>query len=115
MNGLLAADHAPHPGAGAHKWLQRYVHVEPADLKAGSVKIRNRFDFTTIGDAMTGHWKIEANGKPMAEGTIADLAIAPREEKTVITSYSIHYTKLYEPCTCRVDGGGPCPASPPDS
>ncbi len=83
MNGLLAADHAPHPGAGAHKWLQRYVHVEPADLKAGSVKIRNRFDFTTIGDAMTGHWKIEANGKPMAEGTIADLAIAPREEKTV--------------------------------
>ena len=83
MNGLIDAGQEPHPGLFAMKYLQRNVHVEPADLKVGQVKIRNWFDFTTLGDAVSGHWKIEANGKQVAEGKVPNLEIAPHTERTV--------------------------------
>jgi beta-galactosidase len=84
MNGLLSAGQEPHPGTYAMKYLQRFVHASPVNLENGSLKIENRFDFTTLSDAVTGSWKIEANGEKTAEGRIAELDIAPRAEKTVM-------------------------------
>ncbi|VGO16346.1 Beta-galactosidase [Pontiella desulfatans] len=83
MNGLLAADQTPHPGLFAMKYQQRNLHVTPVDLKAGKVKLKNWFDFSSASDLLTGSWTIEADGKQIASGDIANLDILPHEEKTV--------------------------------
>jgi len=83
MNGLIDSGQVPHPGTYAMKYLQRNIHAKPVDLEAGKVKIRNWFDFTPLGETVSGHWKIEANGKPVAEGDVPIAGIAPRSEKTV--------------------------------
>jgi len=83
MNGLISAGQVPHPGAYAMKYLQRNVHVSPDNLKVGTVKIKNWHDFTRLSDAVTGMWKVEGNGRQIAEGRISDLDIAPHTEKIV--------------------------------
>ncbi len=83
MNGLIDAGQHPHPGLYAHKYLQRNVHVSPVDLTAGTFKIRNWFDFTTLGKKVSSHWKIEAGGVVVAEGNLPDLGIAPHAEQIV--------------------------------
>ena len=83
MNGLIDSDQNPHPGLFAHKYLQRNVHVSPVDLSAGTFRIRNWFDFTEIGNNVSGHWKLEADGKPVADGKLPTLGIAPHSEQTV--------------------------------
>jgi beta-galactosidase len=83
MNGLISAGQEPHPGTYAMKYLQRNTHVSPVNLKAGTVKIRNWFDFTMLSDAVTGSWKVEANGEQIAAGGITDLDIAPHAEKAI--------------------------------
>ena len=83
MNGLIDAGQNPHPATYAHKWLQRYAHVAPVDLKAGKVKIKNRFHHSVLGDKLAGRWKITADGREIATGEIDGLAIEPRAEKTV--------------------------------
>ncbi|VGO16399.1 Beta-galactosidase [Pontiella desulfatans] len=83
MNGLVSAGQVPHPGTYAMKWLQRNVHVSAVDLSAGTVNIRNWFDFSALSDVVTGKWSIEADGVQVAEGAVADLNIAPHTEKTV--------------------------------
>lgn len=77
MNGLVDAEQVPHPGLFAMKYVQRYVHVMPVDLLAGTFTVRNWFDFTTLGDAVSGEWKIEANGKTIAQGKLPFLGVAP--------------------------------------
>jgi beta-galactosidase len=83
MNGLIDAGQVPHPGTYAMKYLQRNVHVSPVNLRTGTVKIKNRFDFTVLSRAVSGRWKIEADGERIAEGRVTDLDIAPQGEKTV--------------------------------
>jgi beta-galactosidase len=83
MNGLLDAAQNPHPGLFAHKYLQRNVHVSPVDLKAGIFRVHNRFDFTELGKNVSGHWKIEADGRPVAEGELPNLGMAPHTGQTV--------------------------------
>ncbi len=83
MNGLIDADQVPHPGAYAMKYLQRNVHVSAVDLAEGEIKIKNGFDFIPLGETLSGHWKIEANGKLFSEGNIPMAGIAPRSERTI--------------------------------
>ena len=83
MNGLIDADQIPHPGCYAMKYLQRNVHVTPVDLAAGKLKVKNWFDFTTLGDKVAGTWKIEAEGKRIAKGKIQAEGIAPHAEKEI--------------------------------
>jgi len=83
MNGLISADQIPHPGAYAMKYLQRNIHVSAVDLNDGRVKIRNWFDFTPADEAVTGTWKVEANGKKIADGKVPADGIAPHTEKEV--------------------------------
>ena len=83
MNGLIDADQIPHPGCYAMKYLQRNVHVSAVDLKTGKLKIKNWFDFTTLGENVEGSWKIEADGKRVAKGKIPAEGIAPHAEKEI--------------------------------
>ena len=77
MNGLIDADQYPHPGLFALKHVQRNVHVEAVDLMSGLFKVANRYDATMLSDAVSGCWKLEANGGLVADGEIPNLDIAP--------------------------------------
>ncbi|MEO0796092.1 MAG: glycoside hydrolase family 2 TIM barrel-domain containing protein [Verrucomicrobiota bacterium] len=83
MNGIINADHEPHPGAYAHKWVQRYAQVYPVDLERGKFTIKNRFDFSKLREKVTGHWKVEGNGHLICQGDIDPeiLNIDPQQEK----------------------------------
>ena len=80
-NGLVSADRVPHPGLYALKYVYRYLHVEPVDLAAGKVRVKNWFDFTNPKDLAQGIWEVKADGKTAATGVLPALDIAPREEK----------------------------------
>lgn len=82
MNGLIDAEQTPHPATYAHKYLQQYVHVTAVDLMKGSFEIQNRFHFTTLSDALTGKWKIEADGMKIAEGELPPLNVKPQQKQT---------------------------------
>ncbi len=83
MNGLVSADREPHPGLLAVKRNYQYVHVKPADLAAGRVRVTNWHDFTALDEALAGRWSVQADGKTIASGAIPPLALGPRESKEV--------------------------------
>ncbi|MDF7823921.1 glycoside hydrolase family 2 TIM barrel-domain containing protein [Pontiellaceae bacterium B12227] len=83
MNGLIDSEQIPHPALYAHKYLQRNVHVTAVDLSTGRVTVKNWFDHSVLSDAVSGHWKIEADGELMAKGDLDDLNIEPHAEKIV--------------------------------
>lgn len=87
MNGLIDADQEPHPGLFVLKDVQRNVHVEVVDLKSGTFKVENHYDATRLSDAVSGSWKIEANGKGVAEGRIPDLNIQPHASETILLHF----------------------------
>ncbi len=89
-NGLVSADRVPHPGLYALKYVYRYLHVEPVDLAAGKVRVKNWFDFTNPKDLAQGTWEVKADGKTLASGVLPALDIAPREEK----EYTIALPKI---------------------
>ncbi len=83
MNGLIDSAQVPRPGLYAIKYLQRGVHVELVDLALGKVRLVNWFNFLSLDEAVSGQWKIEANGKQIAQGDIKMSGIAPRQEKII--------------------------------
>ena len=80
-NGLVSADRVPHPGLWAIKYVYRYLHVEPVDLAAGRIRVKNWFDFTNPKDLAEGTWEVKADGRTVASGKLPALDIEPREEK----------------------------------
>jgi beta-galactosidase len=84
QNGLVAADRTPHPGLKAIKYVYRYIHAVPADLAAGKIKIKNWHDFVNVQDVAEGAWEVTAHGKTVASGKLADLNLAPGEEKEFV-------------------------------
>jgi beta-galactosidase len=81
MNGLVSADRKPHPGLEAIKYVYRYLHASPVDLAAGRIKVKSWYDFLNPKDLVEGRWRVTADGKPVATGTLPELDLAPREEK----------------------------------
>lgn len=81
QNGLVTADRVPSPGLKAIKYVYRYLHGTPVDLKAGRIAVKSWFDFVNARDAAVGSWAVTANGKPVASGTLPDLDIMPGQQR----------------------------------
>jgi beta-galactosidase len=82
MNGVVAGDRTPHPSAWAFKYVYRYVHVAPADLARGVIRVKNWHDFVNAADVVEGRWEVKADGRSLASGALPALDLKPREEKT---------------------------------
>ena len=80
-NGLVSGDRVPHPGLWAIKYVYRNLHAAPVDLAAGVIRVKNWFDFTNPKDLAEGLWEVKADGRTIASGRLAELDIAPTEEK----------------------------------
>jgi len=81
QNGLIGADRKPHPGLLAIKYVYRYIHVTPVDLKAGTFKVRSWFDAVNVKDVADGTWEVMKNGVRVASGAMPEIDLAPRQEK----------------------------------
>lgn len=82
QNGLVSADRVPHPGLKAIKYVYRYLHAEPVDLAAGTIKVKSWYDFINAKDEAVGAWEIVGDdGRIAASGDLPELDIAPRGEK----------------------------------
>jgi beta-galactosidase len=81
-NGLVGPDRTPHPALFEVKKVYQYVKFLPADLAAGTIEVRNRYDFTAL-DRFELDWEISASGVRMAAGAMPGPAIAPGATKVV--------------------------------
>jgi beta-galactosidase len=76
-NGLVGPDRTPHPALSEVKKVYQFVKFRPADLAAGEIEVRNRYDFIGL-DRFDLDWELSASGKKMASGTVPKPAVAPR-------------------------------------
>jgi beta-galactosidase len=73
-NGLVLPDRTPHPGLSEVKKSYASIKAEPVDLLAGKVRVRNKYNFASLG-FVHGSWVLEENGKPIERGeaSVGDL------------------------------------------
>lgn len=84
MNGLIAADHTPHPGLFAIKAIHQNVTVDAVDLFQGLIRINNRYDYSNLQDFVSGKWALKRNGEPVASGDVNDLDVGPHHSKEIV-------------------------------
>ena len=74
IDGLNFPDRIPHSGLIEYKKIIEPVHVEPADLAAGKVKIVNRYDFLSLAH-LEGSWRLMRDGEVLEQGTLPALDV----------------------------------------
>ncbi len=88
INGLVSPDRTPHPGLWEVKKVYQYAGFSGVDLKAGTVKVLNKYAFTNLGD-FDLHWTITADGVALDSGTMPAPQAAPGEAVTVPLGYAL--------------------------
>jgi len=82
IKGLVFADRKLYPKIWEVKKVYQNVAIEPADLKNGRVRIRNKFVFTNL-NAFDAVWTLSEDGKIVQSGTLPPMDLAPRRSQTV--------------------------------
>ena len=70
LNGLTWPDRTPKPGLSEVKKVYQYIGFEPVDLKNGTVRIRNKYDFTNLSE-FDFEWEVNADGKAVQSGKLS--------------------------------------------
>ena len=96
IDGLVMPDRTPSPGLIEYKKVIEPVHVEAVDLKTGNVRIKNRYDFISLGH-LNLSWSIEADGKLIDQGVLPAPDVAPGETTTLAIPYKL--PELIQPDT----------------
>ena len=81
-NGLVAPDRTPHPALFEVRKVYQFAKFRAADLAAGKVELRNRYDFTVL-DRFDLDWEVAASGKILGSGKLRAPAVAPRASSIV--------------------------------
>ncbi len=79
INGLVWPDRTPHPGLAEVNKVYQYVGFEPVDLKAGMIKIKNKYDFTNLSE-FNFDWEVVADGIAVQSGKIPFPDFRPEAE-----------------------------------
>ena len=87
-NGLVFPDRVPHPALWEVKKVYQYVHFEPVDLRAGTVRMQNEYDFTDLADFEV-HWQVSADGVSADSGVVRNLSGAPGSVLTLKLRYRL--------------------------
>ena len=82
-NGLVLPDRTTHPGISEVKKAYAEIKVEPVDLLAGKVRIRNEFNFRDLS-FVQGTWILEENGKAIESGLVPTVDVPPGTSKEVL-------------------------------
>ncbi len=81
-NGLVLPDRTPHPGLTEVKKSYASIKTEAVDLAAGKVRVRNKFNFETLG-FVRGEWVLEENGKAIEQGEVPVGELPPGTAKEI--------------------------------
>lgn len=79
-NGVIAPDRTVHPTIYAPKKAYQNIKVEPVDLKAGRVLIRNKHLFRDLS-SVTAKWQLDENGVTIQSGELPNFDVPPGEAK----------------------------------
>ncbi len=77
LNGLVWPDRTAHPGLSEVKRVYQYVGFEPVDLKAGLIKITNKYDFTNLSE-FNFDWEVISDGNVLQSGKIPLADFTPK-------------------------------------
>ena len=86
--GVVFSDRSPKPHFPEMKRVYQWIAFEAADLAAGQVKVRNKYAFLNL-DRFTVHWTVSADGKVVADGTLATQNVAPGAATIVTVPFKI--------------------------
>lgn len=81
-DGLVLPDRTPDPALAEVKKVQQYIKVEPVDLSAGRLRVRNKYLFRDLS-GIRGAWELEENGVVIQRGTLPQLAIAAGQSQEI--------------------------------
>jgi beta-galactosidase len=85
-NGLVSGNRKIHPGLWEVKKVYQNISVKSLDLKSGKFEIFNKYDFTDLSQFEI-HWTIYENGKPAANGLVANQQAPPHKSKAITIIY----------------------------
>ncbi|MEZ5428353.1 MAG: glycoside hydrolase family 2 TIM barrel-domain containing protein [Pyrinomonadaceae bacterium] len=71
-NGLIFPDRTPHPELSEVKKVYQFVKVEPIDLKAGKIRVHNKYLFRDLS-FFEGSWELAENGAVIERGKLPKL------------------------------------------
>jgi beta-galactosidase len=83
INGLTWPDRTGKPGLNEVKRVYQYIGFEPADLKNGLIKIKNKYDFTELS-AFNFDWEVVSDGLILQSGKISLPGGKPKQEALVM-------------------------------
>lgn len=86
IDGLVDPDRKPHTGLLELKKVIAPIRLESEDLKAGTVKVTNLYDFIDLSHIAL-HWKVEHDGQLVQQGTVSTLSAAPHTQQIVKLPY----------------------------
>jgi beta-galactosidase len=81
-NGLVLPDRRVTPKLWEVKKIYQYVAFTAEDLAAGKINIRNKYDFTDLGQFEL-RWTLSENGSVIQSGSMDCPAIAPNQSASV--------------------------------
>ncbi|MGI6200280.1 MAG: glycoside hydrolase family 2 TIM barrel-domain containing protein [Christensenellales bacterium] len=87
VDGLVYPDRRPHTGLIEMKKVLEPVLVEPVDLKAGKVRLTNRYAFTNL-NGFTALWRVFADDKVLCQGVFTP-DVAPNASAEVTLPYAL--------------------------
>lgn len=82
INGLVWPDRSPHPGLLEVKKVYQYIGFEPADLRKGVIRIRNKYDFTNLSE-FNFDWELMSNGAGIQSGKFTIPDLKPKRETLI--------------------------------
>jgi beta-galactosidase len=80
--GVVFSERQPKPHYPEMKRAYQWISIAPADLAAGTIKVRNRYAFITL-EGFAGTWTLTEDGRVLQRGKLPDLALAPDAEQVV--------------------------------
>jgi beta-galactosidase len=84
--GVIFSDRSPKPHYPEMKRVYQWISIEPEDLAAGKVKVRNKYAFISL-DKFKAQWTLAEDGKVIDQGSLGSFALAPGEEKVVAAQF----------------------------
>lgn len=81
-NGLVQPDRKPNPHLSEVRKVYQNVRVEPLDLAAGRVRVRNNYSFTNLSE-LNAHWTLRVDGREVGTGRVPRLYVGPGESAAI--------------------------------
>ncbi len=86
VNGLVQPDRKPNPSLYEVRKVYQYIKVEPADLAAGKVRIRNKYAFRSL-DFVDIDWAVAVDGVEVETGRLPKMSLEAGESQEVTVPF----------------------------